>query len=66
MSVSVKHLYRSFSTSAVRDGKRNFKNFILYNRGTNQFKKQQQENPNKDFKITGNNISILISSTNKC
>ncbi|VVC29356.1 Hypothetical protein CINCED_3A008258 [Cinara cedri] len=52
MSFSVKHVFRSFSTSGIKNGKRNFKNFILYNRGTNQFKKQQQENPNKDFQIT--------------
>jgi len=54
MSFPVKRFCRSFSTSIVRNGKRNFKNFILYNRGTNQFKKQQEENPNKDFQITGN------------
>jgi len=52
MIFPVGHFRRSFSTSTVRSGKRNFKNFILYNRGTNQFKKQQQENPNTDFKIT--------------
>lgn len=60
MSITVKHLYRPFSVSAVSNGKRNFKNFILYNRGTNQFKKQQQENPNKHFQITGNNITIIL------
>lgn len=60
MSFPVKHLYRSFSTSAVRNGKRNFKNFILYKRGTNQFKKQMEENPDKELQITSNNFIIII------
>lgn len=59
MSFTVKNCYRSFSTSTADYGKRNFKNFILYNRGSNHFKKQQQENPNKDYQITGNNYIIL-------
>ncbi|KAF0762594.1 39S ribosomal protein L41, mitochondrial [Aphis craccivora] len=52
MSLPTKTFFRSFSTCNIRYGKRNFKNFILYNRGTNQFRKQQEENPNKDFQIT--------------
>ncbi|XP_022166644.1 39S ribosomal protein L41, mitochondrial [Myzus persicae] len=52
MSLPAKTFVRSFSTGTVRNGKRNFKNFILYNRGTNQFRKQQEENPNKDFQIS--------------
>lgn len=59
MSFSVKNVCRSFSTSTADYGKRNFRNFILYSRGSNQFKKQQQENPNKDFQITSNNYILL-------
>lgn len=58
MSIPANQFYRSFSTSTARNGKRNFKNFILYNRGTDQFKKQQQENPDKNLQITGKYIIL--------
>lgn len=43
---------RSISTTSVRNGKRNFKKFSLYNkRGTRIFKKQQAENPDPEIPI---------------
>ncbi|GJQ81512.1 hypothetical protein Trydic_g14665 [Trypoxylus dichotomus] len=43
---------RGISTTAVREGKRNFKKFSLYNkRGTRLFKQQQTENPDPDIPI---------------
>lgn len=75
MSFPVKRFARSFSTSCARDGKRNFKNFVLYGRGTDQFRKQQEENPDKSLRITGRktatyklsrrlsvNVPIIIST----
>lgn len=60
MSCPGKQFFRSFSTSTVQSGKRNFRNFILYNRGSNQFRKQQEENPDKKFQITSNDSTINI------
>lgn len=43
---------RQISTTAIREGKRNFKKFSLYNkRGTRAFKQQQTENPDPDLPI---------------
>nr|XP_022912774.1 39S ribosomal protein L41, mitochondrial isoform X1 [Onthophagus taurus] len=43
---------RGITTTAVREGKRNFKKFSLYNkRGTRIFKKQQSQNPDPDVPI---------------
>lgn len=43
---------RCISLSAVNNGKRNFKKFMLYNkRGTKDFKEQQKTNPDPDIPI---------------
>ncbi|XP_050442126.1 39S ribosomal protein L41, mitochondrial [Adelges cooleyi] len=52
MSFSTPQAIRFFSTSSIHNGKRNFKNFILYNRGTKAFQERQKRRPEKDLKIT--------------
>ncbi|KAJ8950987.1 hypothetical protein NQ318_006371 [Aromia moschata] len=43
---------RSICTTSVRNGKRNFRKFPIYNkRGSKIFKQQQQENPDPDVPI---------------
>lgn len=43
---------RGISTTPVREGKRNFRKFPLYNkRGTRQFKEEQKINPDPDIPI---------------
>ncbi|KAJ8968313.1 hypothetical protein NQ317_007563 [Molorchus minor] len=44
---------RSISTSSIRNGKRNFRKFPLYEkRGTQIFRQQQKDNPDPDFIYT--------------
>lgn len=51
---------RGISTSAVREGKRNFKKFLLYNkRGSRIFKEQQRQNPDPDIPIDSNTTLFL-------
>lgn len=52
MSVCNLIIKRCISTTAVNNGKRNFRKFMIYNkRGSRIFKEQQKENPDPDIPI---------------
>ncbi|XP_050548023.1 39S ribosomal protein L41, mitochondrial [Daktulosphaira vitifoliae] len=56
MSFLSKQIIRSFSTTPIDYGKRNFRNFILYKRGNKKFQERMKNNPEKDLIITNYGI----------